>query len=443
MRWAACLIVLGFYAHEARRRDQVAATTPVVVMRDGAALDGCRIAYASGLVLGSGQRQVRRDCPGAVLVEYEEQAYRTAAEQMWQGCLTHTPYLQPDGFHQVFLGLPTPDRRPPRAELAELVRTASAHGFAAAAGLGANKLVAGAAARVQRDALLGKGPRTASKAGTASPAVVAPGDEAAFLASLPLRYLWTVPEPIRRRLHELGLRSIGELRQVPEAELARQFGAATGRQLQRLSQGVDPDPVRPEWPPQTLPVRLVFAAPIAPGAQLESAVRRLAADLAVRLQRRDETCQHAALTLEPAEGKPLLAERTFSKPQNSAFYLEQSLLALLQRALAGQVTAVTALEASLSQLTPVQRHQASLLDDLAAAGQEEPVPRAAAPDPEKAARLEVTVAALRERFPARLLGMGQAGATSRREAMLSHYDPYRWNLAGEAKAPWPGLSGAR
>ena len=450
VRWAVCLSLCGFYAGVARRRRDLPAAPPVVVMNGDLALDGDRAAYTLGLRPGSPLRQVRRICPGAVLVDYEEKEYLAAAEAFWGACLGHTPLVEPGAgggdwpaLHRVCLGLPTPSEQPPRAEVAALQQTlVAAFGFAAPAGIATNKLVAVAAARLQLGALLGleKARRSVAEPGGAFPVVVTPGQETSFLARLSLPYLWPATAVERRRLADLGLGRIGEVAAVPEAELVRQFGPR-GRALHRWSRGVDPEPVRAAWPPRTVASRISFADPRSNLTVLAAALARLAKELAAGLRQRDEACQQAALAVELAGGERRSAERLFSHPQSTPYYMEQTLLALLRQLLPPPAAeapppAVVALEASLGHLGPVPRRQATLLADLVA------LPPST-PDPEQAARLELTVAALRERYPAHVIRLGVPGVPSRREAMLTLYDPYRWASGEEGAGPWPGSSASR
>jgi nucleotidyltransferase/DNA polymerase involved in DNA repair len=69
--------------------------------------------------------------------------------------------------------------------------------------------------------------------------VVAPGQERAFLAPLPLRRLDGVSEPTLRVLRASGLVTIGELQRVPKAALQAEFGPQEGLHLWRTARGFD------------------------------------------------------------------------------------------------------------------------------------------------------------------------------------------------------------
>ena len=136
----------------------------------------------------------------------------------------------------------------------------------------------------------------ASQAG--SPCVVAAGEEAAFLAPLPLSRL--APEArVAATLERWGIRTVGDLARLPRAEVASRLGDA-GEALQAVARGRDPRPLVPWAPPPTFGEGMALEWPIVNlepflfvgRAALERLVERLAGrglactrlDLALRLE---------------------------------------------------------------------------------------------------------------------------------------------------------------
>jgi protein ImuB len=114
-----------------------------------------------------------------------------------------------------------------------------------------------------------------------SPTVVAPGEEASFLAPLPLTRLTPAIE-ISDTLERWGIQSIGELAKLPEGEVASRLGEL-GRELHATARGIDPRPLEPrplplsfseglelEWPLVALEPFLFVG-----NAALERLMRRL------------------------------------------------------------------------------------------------------------------------------------------------------------------------
>jgi protein ImuB len=130
------------------------------------------------------------------------------------------------------------DSRPPTPDSPELrlaraaIRACDAISLPARAGIAASKLAARVAAELPK-----------------SPNVVAAGEEATFLAPLPLTRLSPEMEAAVM-LQRFGLASIGDLARLPESEIASRLGEV-GRELHWAARGIDPRPLMPRaMPPE-------------------------------------------------------------------------------------------------------------------------------------------------------------------------------------------------
>ena len=74
---------------------------------------------------------------------------------------------------------------------------------------------------------------------------IAPGEEAAFLAPMPVGRLWGIGPKTQRRLLSLGVETIGHLAALDDAALRELFGS-WGEELRDLARGVDVRTVEPE-----------------------------------------------------------------------------------------------------------------------------------------------------------------------------------------------------
>ena len=70
--------------------------------------------------------------------------------------------------------------------------------------------------------------------------VVQPGQEADFVAGLPLKAMWGVGKKMLARLHALGIETVAQLREYTREELAVELGAGAAHYLYAISRGVDP-----------------------------------------------------------------------------------------------------------------------------------------------------------------------------------------------------------
>jgi protein ImuB len=116
------------------------------------------------------------------------------------------------------------------------------------------------------------------------------------LEPLPLELL-ALPEAALVALRDSGLRSIGELRSLPAAAIARRFGPDASLYLQRL-QGAAPEPLRYLKPPARFDSRCEFQDAITDATALLFPLQRLLAALQGYLRARDRAVQRYVLRLE-------------------------------------------------------------------------------------------------------------------------------------------------
>lgn len=170
----------------------------------------------------------------------------------------------------------------------------------------------------------------------AAPVIVAPGEDAAFLAPLPARLLTPDPE-IRARLARFGLRRIGAVAALPRSALVARFGEE-GARLHARSLGTEIERFRPRQTPQRLALALPIEPAVADLEPLRFVLRRLANALAGQLLARGSAAATARLRLEldlafaPAGTlREMALEQRFPEPTSDAEAIERLLLARLER----------------------------------------------------------------------------------------------------------------
>jgi DNA polymerase-4 len=185
--------------------------------------------------------RARRLCPSAVVLGGRYARYEEVSRQL-RGVLTSiTPLVEPIGLDEAFLdvtgalGLFGGAERI-ADELRARVRASTS--LSCSVGIGRSKLIAKLASRAAKPTA-GPGGRRPG------PGVVVVGrdQELAFLHPMAVEALWGVGRATARRLHELGVESVGDLAAVPPDALARHFGRAHGLHLADLARGHDPSPV--------------------------------------------------------------------------------------------------------------------------------------------------------------------------------------------------------
>lgn len=202
-----------------------------------------RAARAAGVRPGLSLPQARALCPKLAVRPRDAISERAAEEALIEVADAFSPRVESVGDGTIFLdldGLPqSPSLRdaaaaePDGLERAlgrDLAAAADAAGLPARVGIASSKLAARVAAGLP-----------------GSPVIVPAGEEAAFLAPLPLARL--APEvDLSSTLERWGVRSIGDFARLPPAEVASRLGRS-GSDLHTVARGLDPRPLVPREPP--------------------------------------------------------------------------------------------------------------------------------------------------------------------------------------------------
>jgi DNA polymerase IV len=222
----------SFYASVEQRDDPRLRGRPVIVGA-GVVLAASYEAKAYGIRTAMGGAVARRLCPSAVVVSPRMSAYAEASKALYRVFDDTTPVVEGLSIDEAFLdvrgmrrlaGSPTEIAARLRREIRARV------GLPVTVGVARTKFLAKVASGVAKpDGLL----------------VVPPERELAFLHALPVERLWGVGAITAGRLHELGIRSVGDVAKLPERALVSALGRASGRHLHALAHNHDPRPVEP------------------------------------------------------------------------------------------------------------------------------------------------------------------------------------------------------
>ncbi len=239
----------AFYASVEQRDDPALRGRPVVVAWRGLRSVVCAASYeARTFGVRSAMPAVRAErlCPQAVFVPPDFVRYKAVSRQIRDIFQRHTDLVEPLSLDEAYLDVTTTKTALPTATAtAESIRAAIREETAltASAGVAPNKFLAKIASDWHKpDGLF----------------VLRPHRVEQFLTPLPVGRLPGVGTVMTRRLAELGVTTVGELRGVPEAELEQRFGR-WGRRLHELSLGIDDHPVQPERPTMQISSEDTFA----------------------------------------------------------------------------------------------------------------------------------------------------------------------------------------
>ena len=217
----------AFYASVEQRDDPRLRGRPVIV-GGGVVLAASYEAKAFGVRTAMGGAQARRLCPGAVVVPPRLAAYTEASKAVFAVFEDTTPLVEGLSIDEAFLdvgGLGRVSGTP--VEIAVALRRAVRErvGLAITVGVARTKFLAKVASAVGKpDGLL----------------VVPPDQEMAFLHPLPVERLWGVGPVTAAKLHQRGIRTVGDMARVEEDNLTAMLGRASGHHLHALAHNRDP-----------------------------------------------------------------------------------------------------------------------------------------------------------------------------------------------------------
>ena len=220
----------AFFASVEQRDDRHLRGRPMVV-GIGVVLSASYEARAYGIRTAMGGRQARRLCPHVISVRPRMSAYSEASKAVFEVFDDTTPLVEGLSIDEAFLdvrglehirGTPSEIAVQLRSDVGEHV------GLPITVGVARTKFLAKVASGVAKpDGLL----------------VVPPDGELAFLHPLPVERLWGVGPATAGKLHGRGIRTVGQVAEIPKEALVFMLGRASGRHLHALAHNLDPRPV--------------------------------------------------------------------------------------------------------------------------------------------------------------------------------------------------------
>ncbi len=143
--------------------------------------------------------------------------------------------------------------------------------------------------------------------------IVPPGEEARFLAPLPIRQLWGVGPKSADALGKLGLTTVGDVANWREEALVSRFGKL-GSDIWQRAQGIDFRPVLSEHEAKSISKEVTFAKDIADEAELKLTLRRLADGVGRQARKGDHAGTTIKIKLRWTDFTTLNRQMTLAKP---------------------------------------------------------------------------------------------------------------------------------
>jgi DNA polymerase IV len=242
-----------------------------------------------------------RRCPHGVFLPVDGRRYQQASREVMAILRRFTPQVEPISIDEAFLdvtgSVPLFGEGPMiAASIKSAIRDEV--GLTASVGVATTKLIAKIASDLRKpDGLV----------------VVSPGEEAAFLAPLPISRLWGVGEKTATVLAEYGVKTIGDLAELSPDLLVRRFGKH-GASLATRALGMDDAPVHEGDPAKSVGHETTFDVDTSDPEVIERTLLALSDGVAGRLRSAGVRASTITVKVRDSSFRTVTRQRTLSEP---------------------------------------------------------------------------------------------------------------------------------
>lgn len=311
----------AFYASIEKRDNPELADKPVIVGggKRGVVSTACYIARIHGVRSAMPMFKALEACPDAVVIKPDMEKYVRVGREVRAMMEELTPLVQPLSIDEAFLELSGTERLhhdPPARVLARFARRVEQEiGITVSVGLSYCKFLAKVASDLQK-------PRGFS--------VIGEAEALDFLAPRPVTTIWGVGKAFAATLESDGIRTVGQLQTMEEADLMRRYGSI-GQRLHRLSRGIDDRDVHPNEAAKSVSAETTFFEDISRREDLIIHLRALSEKVAWRLKKHGISGQTVVLKLKTADFKGRTRNRRLEDPTQLADRIFRTGLALMEK----------------------------------------------------------------------------------------------------------------
>jgi DNA polymerase-4 len=310
----------AFYASVEQRDNPRLRGRAVIVAWKGNRSVVCAASYeARRFGVRSAMPAVRAErlCPEAIFIPPDFSRYRAVSGMAREIFRRHTDLIEPLALDEAYLdvsqnklGLPT------ATQTAQTIRSQIREELhlTASAGIAPNKFLAKIASDWRKpDGLF----------------VIRPDEVDTFLSQLPVARLPGVGKVTERRLQQMGIQTVENLRALDVAALEEHFGR-NGRRLYELARGIDDTQVVPNRPTQSISAEDTFEKDVLL-TETEPVIRRLAEKVWAASRNESRIARTVVLKLKTSEFHILTRSHTPGLPLASCEELTDIALSLRQR----------------------------------------------------------------------------------------------------------------
>ena len=373
-------------------------------------------ARAFGVYSAMSSAQARRLCPHAVFLPGRHHRYAEVSRQIMTIFRSFTPLVEPLSLDEAFLDVAGAERRVGSATtIAALVRqqVLDEEGLTCSVGVAGTKFIAKLASEAAKPKASTKGPQFGTGV-----FVVEPADTLRFLRPLPVKALWGVGPATLSKLERMGVATVGDLADLPEANVVSALGKSQGHHLHSLANGRDDREVESERQIKSIGHEETFVRDHHQRSTLDRELVGFADAVASRLRKSNLVCRTVQIKVRFGDFNTITRSSTLGVPTDDAPTLLHTARALLDQV--DPAAGVRLLGLSASGLAPAGARQLTL--DEGANG----------PGWEDASR---TIDEIRARFGAGSIGPAVLAGAEGIDSKGQHQQQWGPNGPGPSKSP--------
>ena len=345
----------SFYASVHIRDDPSLKDRPVVVGGNpngrGVVAAASYAARRFGIHSAMPAAEAKRRCPDTVFIRPDFERYRAESRRIFALYREVTPLVETLSLDEAYLDVTDHlGAHGSATAIAKVlrVRVRDTTGLTVSVGVGPNKLVAKIASDFNKpDGLT----------------VVPPSKVEGFLAPLPIRRIHGIGPATAKRLEELGVSTVADLRGLSLDALINRFGSH-GRTLFAYARGNDERPVRPYLPTKSVGAETTYQTDITRPEEITTKLAELATEVSGRLGRRQLAAATITLKVRYAGFETVTRAIGLPLPIADAHDIQRIALNLIKRTHAGQrpvrllgITGSNLVSANIEQLDLFDRDQ--------------------------------------------------------------------------------------
>lgn len=242
-------------------------------------------------------------CPGLVIVPTNHRRYKQVSDVVMEIFRSYTPVVEPLSLDEAFLDVTGSEKlfgSPETIGMEIQRRIEEELQLSASVGIGPNKFIAKLASDYQKPGGF----------------TVIPSEKVLdFLTPLPVEKIWGTGEKTVDRLKRVGIKTIGQLRELSLDFLEGSFGRY-GRALYGFARGKDDRQVEPHREAKSIGREITFPEDVGNMEELRQTLRALAEEVGRSLRRKDIKCGSVTLKIKYPDRQLVTRTERLPEPTN-------------------------------------------------------------------------------------------------------------------------------